>query len=143
MKSYLFDTMVHVAATRGRVPEKWRRQWDEVKAGRKYLLLFEPLIAEMFYRMAEAVGEEAALTRILWLKSLRSAKLVKIDDRVAVSAARIFSRFRRYGISLVDAFSVAVAKREGAKLFTTDLGVRNVCRKADILVSFLPREELL
>lgn len=142
MRNHLFDTMVLVAAVRGAIPEKWRRQWNETKAGRKHLLLFEPLIAEMYYTLAKFMGEEAAQAKMLWLKSLRGARLVPLNDNLALGAARTILKFKHYGISLVDAFSITIAKREGAELFTTDLGVRNICKEVGVPVSFLPSDEL-
>ncbi len=134
--------MIHVATACSSIPDKWRRQWEEAITGKKNLILFEPLIAEIFYRLALKIGETKANERILWLKSLPSTKIIEINNNLAIEAVKVYLKFRRYSLSLVDSFSAVIAKRRNAALFTTDTGIRNVCRRIGVSVSFLPKKAL-
>jgi len=140
MRGYLFDTMVHMVACNS-IPEKWRRQWKEATVGNKSLLLFEPLIAEIFYQLTRQKGESAAVNRILWLKGLPTITMVKLDDNIAMDAGR-FRRRREFNISLVDAFALAISKKKRAELFTTDHGIRDAGKKIGVNVNYLPKEAL-
>jgi len=138
---YLFDTMVHVYANNN-IPEKWRRQWKEVTVGNKKLILFEPLIAEIMYQMIKEKGDGVASNRILWVKGLPNAEIVELNDHIAFAAARIFLKFKKYSISLVDSFSLAIAKSKRAEIFTTDYGLRRAGNDFKVRVNFLPKEAL-
>lgn len=141
MRGYLFDTMVHIAACDS-LTEKWLRHWKEATTvGNKSLLLFEPLIAEIFYQLSRQKGEKAASDRILWLKGLPTMTMVKLDDNIAMDAGRYRKR-GEFDISLVDAFSLAISKKERAELFTTDHGIRDAGKKIRVKVNYLPRGEL-
>ncbi len=141
MRGYLFDTMAHVAAY-NTLPEKWSRSWQEALHGNKHLLLFEPLVAEMSYRLTLKVGEDRARERIYWLKGMKNTEIVNIDDNLAINAGKLYLRYRNKSISLVDAFILSVANEKGAKVFTTDHHVRDAGRKERITIDFLPKEEL-
>lgn len=139
MRGYLFDTMVHVIACDS-VPEKWRRQWKEIQSGNKSLFLFEPLIAEIFYQLYKIIGDKHSRERIFWLRALENTKIVELDDEMAFEAGRLQNEFN--GISLVDAFSLTIAKRKGAKIFTSDRVIRDAARNIEVDVDYLPKELL-
>jgi len=141
MTAYLFDTMAHAAAMSG-MPEKWRRAWKEVTIGHKSLILLEPLVAEMTSKLSPRIGIARARQRILWLKSLRNTSVVSPDDNEAIEAGFAKMRYKAAGLSLVDAFILTIARRQGAKVFTTDRGLRDTCRESKVEVDFLPLEEL-
>ena len=129
--------MVHVSAVRG-VPDKWRRQWKEATVGNKTLILFEMLVAEVLSRLTVRKGQNASRNRMLWLKGLRNTKMIDVDDSIAFEASRIYLRLRDYSLSLVDSFLLAIAKKERARVFTSDHSLRDAAREMKIDVSFLP-----
>ena len=142
MGGYLFDTMVHVHAY-DRIPEKWQRQWKEATVGSKPLILFEPLIAEILYQLTEKKGYNTASSRIYWLKALSNTKIIPLDkdhDEIAFAAASAFKEFKEHGLSLVDSFSLVIAKEERADIFTTEHGLRDAGNDFGVRVSFLPKE---
>lgn len=61
MRGYLFDTMVHVAAEYG-IPDKWQRHWKEATVGRKNLILFELLVAEILNQLTRRKGQKPPAT---------------------------------------------------------------------------------
>ena len=140
MVGYLFDTMVHVVAYEG-IPEKWYRQWKEATVGRKRLLLFEPLVAEILYQLARRKGERTALERILWLKGLQSTTMVELTDNIAFDAGRLYMRFTNK-IGMVDSFLLAIAKKNQAEIFTTDHNLRDVGKEIAVRVHYMPKKSL-
>jgi predicted nucleic acid-binding protein len=130
--------MVHVSAVR-RVPEKWLFHWKEATVGRGRLLLFDYLVAELFEKLTKEFGAKFAEQRLWWLKSLPNTYEVEVDNNLACATARALLKFRKYDVSLTDAFILAIAEREGAVVFTTDEGLRNACRDSQVEVSYLPR----
>lgn len=137
-RKYLFDTMVHVLTVR-KVPEKWLYHWKEATVGRGRLLLFDCLVAELFENLTREFGAKFAEQRLLWLKSLPNTYEVEIDNNLACVTAHALLKFRKYDISLTDAFILAIAQREGAVVFTMDKGLREACRDSRVEVSYLPR----
>ena len=107
-RNYLFDTMVHVAAVH-RVPEKWLRQWKDATIGHGRLLLFDSLIAELFFGLAKKFGAKVAEERISWLKSLPNSFEITINNRLARRAAGLLLKFKKYGLGLTDAFMMSIA----------------------------------
>ena len=137
----LFDTMVHVTCFENRVPNKWERTWDLIRFGHYKLLLTEPLISEIFYNLERKYGRDNATTYILRLKSLKSTKILPNDSHAFLSA-HLRHKYRRYNLSLVDSFSLALAKIEKAQIYTTDHGLRDAARAERCNVSFLPLETI-
>ena len=141
MGGYLFDTMVHVHASNS-IPENWRRHWKDATVGNKQLILFEPLIAEILYQMIKEKGDGTATDRILWIKSLNNTRIVELNDKLAFAAGRAYLKFKKYGLSLVDSFSLVIAKEEKAEIFTTDHGLRDAGKDSGVRVSYLPLNAL-
>jgi len=141
MRGYLFDSIVHVAVQEA-IPEKWRRQWKEATVGRKNMILFEPLVTEILNHLTPKKGEGVAQNRVLWVKGLKTAKMVRIDDKIAFEASRLYLKLKRYGISLVDSFSLSIAGKERARIFTSDFGLRNAAREIGVEVSYLQGQAL-
>ena len=141
MKRYLFDTNSISLTFNDSLPEKWRRFWKEIRMGSKGLLLFEPLISEIYYKNIPKHGKQNCKNKIIWLKSLQKTEIHQLNDRDAINAGDIKIQFSKYGLSLVDCLILTVAKSNGAMVFTTDPSVRNVARKLNVNVSFLPFEK--
>ncbi len=138
MKKYLFDTNAISTILFGSAPEKWLRHWKDVKEGRGTLILFEPLISEIFYRNTPKLGKKACKDKILWLKSLPRAEIHQLGDNEAIDAGNIKIDFAKNNLSLVDCFLLSVGKRYSCKIFTTDHSVRDVARELRINVDYLP-----
>ncbi len=138
MKRYLFDTNSISLTFNNSIPEKWTRFWKEVRMGNKGLLLFEPLISEIYYKNTPKHGKKVCKDKIMWLKSLPKTRIYQLNDRDAINAGDFKVQFSKYGLSIVDCFLLCVAKAHGAMVFTTDPSVKNVARKLNIKVSFLP-----
>lgn len=143
MKVYLFDTMVlSTIILQKKLPEKWSNKWEEIKERITRLVLFESLIAELFYQLIKRKKEEIVREEILKIKGLPASIIVQIEDDISFQAGMFYHQFRVYRISLVDAFLLAVAKRKNGVIFTTDFNLRESAKKMNIGVSYLPEEEL-
>lgn len=138
MKRYLFDTNSISLTFNDSLPEKWRRFWKEVRMGSKGLLLFEPLISEIYYKNIPKHGKQNCKNKIIWLKSLQKTEIHQLNDRDAINAGDLKIQFSRYDLSLVDCFLLSIAKANKAMIVTTDHSVREVARKLNVNVSFLP-----
>ena len=141
MKTYLFDTMVlSTIVIKKRPSEIWSYKWEEIKEGRAYLLLFESLIAELFYQLIKRKQEKIVCEDILRIKGLPLTRIIQLDDNFAFKAGKFRYQFQE--ISTVDAFSIAIAERNKGMIFTTDHYLRNAAKEMNVKVSYLPKEEL-
>ena len=145
MKS-LFDTMVYVSwYTSGKLPEKWQRAWNEC-AHRGTLLINEPLISEIYSQVARTAGHESAQNFVRRIKGLKGIEMFPIeeDDELAMDAGRIRLRAEqnRLHVSLVDSYLIAISKRTGAKIHTTDHEIRDFARIVNCETNYLPKAEL-
>ena len=137
MRKYLFDTNAISLAYDDALPEKWARPWREVRVGMRSLLLFEPLVSEIYYKNIPKYGKKTSRDKIFWLKSLPHTQIYLIDDNDAINAGNIKVRYPG-GLSLVDCYLLAIAKANNAKIFTTDYGLRDVARSMGVNVDYLP-----
>ena len=133
--------MVHVVAVDD-IPDKWRRHWKEATVGNKHLILFELLVAEIMNQLTIRKGQNASRNRMFWLKGLRNTWMVDVDDNTAFEASRIYLSMKGHSLSLVDSFLLAIAKKERAKVFTSDHRLRDAARAIKIDVNFLPKDVL-
>ena len=145
MKS-VFDTMAYVSwHTLGKLPEKWKHSWDTC-AYKGDMLVTEPLISEIYTQVARKDGSDSARNCILKIKGLKGTKMfpTEEDDNLAMEAGklRLLAERQKRDISFVDSYLLAVCKRTGARLHTTDHGIRDFARVAGCQVNWLPLEEL-
>ena len=140
MRKIIFDTTVFDLIYNDILPEKWRRYWQEIRNNNRELILFEILISEIFYRLSQEYGFEPIQNKIYQIKSLKSSKLIIIDDRIAISSGKIKNKYR--GLSIVDSFILALSNHLNAKIVTTDHGIRDASKGEKIKVDFLPWEEV-
>lgn len=138
MKRCLLDTNAFSLLIYDHIPEKWSRIWREIRLGLRGLLLFEPLVSEMYYKNIPKLGKKGARDKVLWLKSLNKTELYSLDDNDAINAGAIRVDYSPYGLSLVDCFLLSVAKKHTALILTTDPSIRNVARKMKVEANFLP-----
>jgi predicted nucleic acid-binding protein len=114
--NYVFDTGPLYLSFAGdrRVTEPLR----EVRKGLAVGCTCEPNLAELFYKTCEKMGRETAMVRYT---SLRHSGLTVIPPDMALSrAAGELKCLHRTAVSLVDSYTVALAKRTGGSLYTTD-----------------------
>ena len=138
MKRYLFDTNAISLWFNDAIPEKWKRQWNEIKIGKSKLILFEQLISETYYKNMKTHSKKNCKNKIFWLKSLPNNYIYGIEDKDALNAGDIKVQYNDYDLSLVDCFLITIAKTNGAEIFTTDHSVRDVARKMKINVNYFP-----
>ena len=138
MKRYLFDTNSISLAFNNSLPKKWIRFWSEIRMGDSGLLLFEPLISEAYYKNIPKYGKKDCKDKIFRLKSLPKTEIHPLDDNDAIRAGDIKVQYPEYNLSLVDCFLLSVAKARGSKVFTTDHSVRDIAKKMNVNVDYLP-----
>jgi len=143
MSTYLFDTSAFSLFLLGKIPEKWKRFWNDVCLIRKNkLILFEPLISEIFYQFSKQIGFDKTKEKIEWIKSLPTSEMVLLDDNIAIIAGKYKINFSIFSISLVDCYILALAQRKNATILTTDAGLKNSARKLNINTNFIPFKEI-
>ena len=145
MKS-LFDTMALVSWCKsGNLPEKWQLAWNRC-AYEGTVLIMEPLVSEIYYQLAKAIGHESAQNGILKIKGLKGVRMFPIeeDDDLAMEAGRIHLKAQQNGseVSFVDAYLIAICKKTGAMIHTTDHAIRDIARRYRCKVNWLPLNEL-
>lgn len=138
MKKYLFDANAISLWFEDNLPEKWTRQWKEVRMGTSKLILIEPLISETYYKNVPKYGKKRCKEKVYWMKALPKIYIHPLDDNDAILAGDIKTHYKGKGLSLVDCFLIAVAKANNAKIFTTDTGVRDIARSEKVQVDYLP-----
>jgi len=140
LKKILFDTTVFDLIYNDILPEKWRRYWQEIQNNNRELILFEILISEIFYRLSKEYGFEPIQNKIYQIKSLKSSKIVKINDRLALNAGKI--KIKYHNLSIVDSYILTLSNHFNARIVTTDHGIRDASKGERIQVDFLPWEEV-
>lgn len=123
-----------------KLPEKWKRYWQEIKSNYRELILFEILISEIFYQLSKNYGFSQVRNKLLQIKSLKSTRLVKVDDRIALNTGKY--KIKYHDLSLVDSYILAFSKHYNAKIVTTDFNIKKACKKEKIKIDFLPLEEV-
>ena len=138
MRGCLLDANAFSMLVYEGVPEKWERIWKDMRMGKTQLMLIEPLISEFYYKNIQRVGKKGSKDKIYHIKAWRNTQIINLDDNDAIMAGSFKVEYRKYSISLVDCFILAVCKRNRLKILTTDPGVRDVGKKLGVDVSFLP-----
>lgn len=145
-RRFLFDTMV--LTSWDDLPPRWARPRSEVLSGRAEIVLFESLVAEAAHRLASLPLGEQHARRLLG--HILAVPHVLDDTRPAVEAIeagiglnKITSKkgFKDASVSLVDFLSSWHAKRTGARLLTSDHGVRWCAQQLGVEVDYLPLGE--
>lgn len=78
----------------------------------------EPNLAELYYKTCEKLGRDQALIRFTSLR--RSSLVIASPDEALTRAAGELKCSYRRQLSLADAYVVALSKRVGGTLYTTD-----------------------
>jgi len=93
-----------------------RRYLKQAMGGRVRLLMNVVNLGEVYHRMIEVVGEEAAQEGLRRFRRL-PIDIVAARESLVIDAARIWAR---HPLSYEDAFAVATARAEKASLLTGD-----------------------
>jgi len=114
--SYVFDTGPLYLSFLGdrRVTEPLQEMGKRIADG----YTCEPNLAELYYKTCEKLGRETALLRYTSLR--QSALAIISPDDALTRLAGDLKCSHGLGLSLVDAYIVALAKRTGSSLYTTD-----------------------
>jgi predicted nucleic acid-binding protein len=136
--------MVHTTEFRNRTPEKWEKIWKEVYSGKHLLILLEPLITEIYYKIVSLCGRNDAQCYLLKLKSMKNTNIIPDSkmDEVAFLAGDIRMKHNLHNLSLVDSYIIAAAIKEKASIYTADHGVRISAKQEKCIVYWLPKESL-
>ena len=136
MRKCLFDTNAVSLMLSGSIPERWVRYSTGVREGKIVLLLFEPLISEIFYKNVPKYGLAECRKHILWLKSLPHVEIHSLTDSDAINAGEIKIRQSQYGLSLVDCYLLSIGRHHKSIILTTDHGVRDAGREIGVEIDY-------
>jgi predicted nucleic acid-binding protein len=134
---YSFDTGFLTLALTDNLPEKWVRPWNEVrKRGRKGYII-EPVIMETYYQlmMKKGMDKESARDLVMQMKSLESINIPALNDNDSFRAGLYHKRFN---LSFVDCFVLALANRLKLKIYTTDGPLKLAAEKINVPYDYLP-----
>jgi predicted nucleic acid-binding protein len=93
-------------------------KWEEVRrniASASEVLFTPLLVSEAYYRIKQNDGGTAAMGAVKFVNEM--ARICEITLEVAILAGNIHLEEK---LPLVDAFTLAVARKEGAKILTGD-----------------------
>jgi len=139
MVKCLFDTCaISLVAFDGIVPDKWKENWNRIRGGGEILLFIAPIISETYYQNVKTYGKNISRNKLRWCLGLRSTQIHKLDERDGVRAGEIKSDYKR--LSLTDCFILAVGKRQGAVIFTTDAGMKAISKRVGVKTKYMPLE---
>ncbi len=141
MKKCIFDTNAVSLMFSENLPEIWERYVKQVRKGERILLLFEPLISEIFYKNEPNFGFSICRDKIYQLKALPKVEIHRLTDTDAINAGQIKIRYLDYDLSLVDCYLLSIGKSRKCIILTTDHKVRDVGKKIDIEIIYHPLAE--
>jgi len=129
-RRYVLDAGVLALYFAGRRDVK--KYIDEVYSGRAKAFMCEVNVAEFLYNYARIFGWDAALSRHNLLRN-SPIDIVSVDEDLTINAAKL--KLKYYNVlSLADCYLIALAKKNKAKVITTDPDVRNVNEVPTILI---------
>lgn len=140
-KVYLLDTGFVTLCLTGNLPEKWIRPWNEIQEGLKIGYVIEPIIAESYYQLLKyGLSKKEANESILRFKARKGISIMDIDNNTAILAGYYRIRFKKFGLSLVDCFLLALGykNKNETKIYTTDEKLKIASKEISISCDFLP-----
>lgn len=138
---YLFDTGFITLALTDCLPERWIHPWNEIRKQQKVGHIIEPVIAETYYQLMMKKGrdnEGAKNSIIEQVKSLRNVTILSLEDNDSFLAGLYRIKFRKFGLSLVDCFILAIAYRRKLKIYTTDEPLKKAAKEIKVLCDYVP-----
>ena len=138
---YLFDTGFITLALTDCLPERWIRPWNEIRKQQKVGHIIEPVIAETYYQLMMKKGrdnEGAKKSIIEQVKSLRNVTILSLEDNDSFLAGLYRIKFKKFGLSLVDCFILAIAYRRKLKIYTTDEPLKKAAKEIKVLCDYVP-----
>lgn len=140
-RKYLLDTGFITLTLTDKLPEKWRRPWQEIKTfPQKIACIIEPIFAEAYQQLLkkEGINKQSAKKYIMKIKPIIFILPIDNNDSFRAAQYRIKYESKKSSLSLVDSFLLAVAKRYKLKIYTTDLGLKEAAKKEGIQCNYLP-----
>jgi len=129
-RRYVLDAGVLALYFAGRRDVK--KYIDEVYGGRAEAFMCEVNVAEFLYNYARIFGWDAALSRHTLLRN-SPINIVSVDEDLTINAAKL--KLKYYNVlSLADCYLIALAKKNKAKVLTTDQDVKDVNEVPTILM---------
>ena len=129
-KKYVLDAGVLALYFAGRRDVK--KYIDEMYSGRIEAFMCEVNVAEFLYNYARIFGWDVALSRHSLLRN-SPVSIVSIDEDLTINAAKL--KLKYYNIlSLADCYLIALAKKNKAKVITTDQKIKDVNEVPTILI---------
>ena len=129
-RRYVLDAGVLALYFAGRRDVK--KYIDEVYSGRAEAFMCEVNVAEFLYNYARIFGWDAALSRHTLLRN-SPINIVSVDEDLTINAAKL--KLKYYNVlSLADCYLIALAKKNKAKVLTTDQDVKDVNEVPTILM---------
>ena len=129
-RRYVLDAGILALYFAGRMNVK--RYIDEVYSGGAEAFMCEVNVAEFLYNYAGIFGWEAALSRHALLRN-SPIVIVGVDEDLTINAAKL--KLKYYNVlSLADCYLIALAKKNKAKVITTDQDIKEVNEAPTILI---------
>jgi predicted nucleic acid-binding protein len=107
-----------------------KQYFVRIDEGKARGLVTDVNLAECYYKTCQRLGRQAADTSYFLL---RASELESVHDEALTRLAGLEKCRQRLGLSLADCFALALAKREGALLLTTDSELK---KTKDVQVGF-------
>lgn len=129
-KKYVLDASIPALYFAGHKDVK--KYIDEIYNGQAEAYMCEINVAEFLYNYAKIFGWDTALSRHILLRN-SPINFVNIDEDLTIEAAKL--KLKHYSVlSLADCYLIALAKRNKAKIITTDHNVKKVNEAPTILI---------
>lgn len=136
---YLFDTGFLTLALTDSLPERWIHPWNEIREQQKVGYIIEPVIAETYYQLMVKNGIDKKSAKNYIIEQVKSCVTISgLDDNDSFLASLYRIKFRKFGLSLVDCFILAIAYRRKLKIYTTDEPLKKAAKKIKVLCDYLP-----
>lgn len=136
---YLFDTGFLTLALTDCLPERWIRPWNEIREQQKVGYIIEPVIAETYYQLMVKNGIDKKSAKNYIIEQVKSCVTISgLDDNDCFLASLYRIKFRKFGLSLVDCFILAIAYRRKLKIYTTDEPLKKAAKEIKVLCDYLP-----
>ncbi len=128
---YVFDTGVLALYFAG--DRRVKQYFVKVFQGKAEGYISELNLAELYYKTIEKLGAQAAETRYMIIRKSK-IKILPLNENITRTAAKLKHKYRDK-LSLVDCYTLALAKEINATIITTDPAIKEVKETRTILIS--------
>ncbi|BFH72941.1 hypothetical protein SJAV_08850 [Sulfurisphaera javensis] len=110
--------------------ERYRKILQEIFTGEKEGISLFLNLTELYYVLGRLIGKESSMTAISLIRK-SPIKFVNIDEDLSIRAGEI--KLTYDFLSIVDAYLIALAEREKAKIITTDSAIPKAFKNAEVM----------